>query len=105
MDRVVRGYGVEIVPQPDSAFAGKDDDAVLVLMPLERCKTAWRDAKTSHFKGGLRFGHEVETRDGLPSAREVFVFLRLDAFPVFSFPPLNHENITIAFRISPFFIA
>lgn len=96
---------MKLVSQSDLAAARQDDDAVLVLVSFERRETARFDRETAHFERSFGFGHKVEAGDRLPCAREILVLLGLNTLPTASLPALNHENITIALRISPFFIA
>jgi hypothetical protein len=105
VDRIVRRDRVKLVPQPNLATAGKDHHAMLVLVSFERREAARFDGEAAHFERGLRFGHEVEACHRFPCAREILILLGFDALPTTSLPALNHENITIALRISPFFIA
>jgi hypothetical protein len=105
MDGVVGPDGMQLVPKPDSAGAGKDDDAMLMLVLLEGGEATRFHFKAPHLKVGLRIGHQVESGHRFPRARKVLVLLGLNPFPILALPTLNQENITIAFKISPLFIA
>ena len=96
---------MKLVAQADPAGAGENDNAVLVLVSLERGESARLDREAAHFEGCFGVGHEVEAGDRLPGSGKVFVLLGLYPLPITSLPTLNHVNITIAFRISPCFIA
>jgi hypothetical protein len=78
---------------------------MLVFMLFEACEPANLDLEAAHLEFGLRARHKVLAGNELPIAGIVLVNLMLDAFPLVAIPLLDHSNITIAFNISPRFIA
>lgn len=80
--QVVRKEVDPLVVQPDFTLTLQNDDAVLVLMPLERGVTTGRHFVVSNLKCRLHVVTEDLLGDGHPAAGIVFIRLNFDSIPL-----------------------